>query len=236
MGSLLTSLLNSSNLAPHMVFTFNISTVIADFGRRLYERGMLVGTEGNISVRLDDKRILVTPAGFPKGRLSAEDMVVVDPDGKCLEGTNQPSSELLMHLFVYRSRPQINACVHSHPPFATAFAVAGIPLAEDILPEVVLFVGRIPITEYAQPGTVAVPKALEPYIATSNAFVLRNHGLLTIGRDLEEAFHRHETVEHCARVIFLARQLGAVKAIPSQDLERLQVMRVNQEKSRGGSF
>jgi L-fuculose-phosphate aldolase len=236
MGSLLTSLLKSSNLPPHMVSTFNISTVMADFGRRLYERGMLVGTEGNISVRLDDNRIVITPAGFPKGRLSAEDMIVVDPEGKCLEGTNRPSSELLMHLFVYKSRPEIGACVHSHPPFATAFAVAGISLAEDILPEAVLFVGRIPITEYAQPGTAAVPKALEPYIATCNAFLLRNHGLLTIGRDLEEAFHRHETVEHCARVVFLARQLGNVQAIPSQDLKRLQVMRGNLEKGRGRGF
>ena len=219
-----------------MVSTLSITTVIADYGRRLYERGMLVGTEGNISVRLDEHRIVVTPAGFPKGRLSAEDMVVVDRDGKPVEGTNQPSSELLMHLFVYECRPEINACVHSHPPFATAFAVAGIPLAVDVLPEVVLFVGRIPITQYAQPGTAAVPKALEPYIVTCNAFVLRNHGLLTIGRDLEEAFHRHETVEHCARIVFLARQLGNVQAIPSQDIERLKVIRGNAEKSRGSCF
>ncbi|MFQ6007886.1 MAG: class II aldolase/adducin family protein [Candidatus Zixiibacteriota bacterium] len=219
-----------------MLSTFNISMVMADFGRRLYERGMLVGTEGNISVRLDEHRIVVTPAGFPKWGLSAEDMVVVDYDGKCLEGSNQPSSELLMHLFVYKNRPEIGACVHSHPPNATAYAVAGIPLAEDILPEVVLFVGRIPVTDYAQPGTADVPKVLQPYIATCNAFMLRNHGLLTIGRNLEEAFYRHETVEHCAKVIFLASQLGRVQAIPSQDLERLRGMRGDLKEGRDKSF
>jgi L-fuculose-phosphate aldolase len=203
----------------------DIIKAIADIGRRLYDRGMIVGTEGNISVRLDDDRIIVTPSGLAKGRLSPEEMVIVDSNGKHLQGGRSASSELLMHLFVYKNRPEIAACVHSHPPYATAFAVAGIPLVEDILPEVALFVGNIPLTYYAPPGTDAVPKSLEPHIATSNAFLLRNHGLLTIGRSLEEAFNRHETVEHYAHIVLLTRHLGSVETIPSEDFTRLEKMR-----------
>jgi len=202
-----------------------MKNAIVDIGQRLYDRGMIASTEGNISVRLDDDRIMVTPSGLAKGRLSPDDMVIVDSNGKQLQGESKASSELLMHLFVYKSRPEIASCVHSHPPYATAFAVAGIPLAEDILPEVALFVGNIPLIYYAPPGTDAVPKSLEPHIETSNAFLLRNHGLLTLGRTLEEAFNRHETVEHYAHIVLLARRLGSVEAIPSEDFKRLEKMR-----------
>ena len=198
---------------------------VIEIGQRLYDRGMIAGTEGNISVRLDDDRIIVTPSGLAKGRLSPEEMVIVDSNGKHLQGGRSASSELLMHLFVYKNRPEIAACVHSHPPYATAFAAAGIPLTEDILPEVALFVGNIPLTYYAPPGTDAVPKSLEPHIETSNVFLLRNHGLLTIGRTLEEAFNRHETVEHYARIVLLARRLGSVESIPPEDFQRLEKMR-----------
>lgn len=208
-----------------MASSFTMIKAIVDIGQRLYDRGMIAGTEGNISVRLDDDRIMVTPSGLAKGRLSPDDMVIVDSNGKHLQGRSKASSELLMHLFVYKNRPEIAACVHSHPPYATAFAVAGIPLAEDILPEVVLFVGNIPLIYYAPPGTDAVPKSLEPHIETSNAFLLRNHGLLTIGRTLEEAFNRHETVEHYAHIVLLARRLGSVEAIPPEDFKRLEKMR-----------
>ena len=207
---------------------------IVDIGRRLYDRGMIAGTEGNISVRLDDDRIIVTPLGLAKGRLTPEEMVIVDSNGKHLQGGMSASSELLMHLFVYKSRPEIAACVHSHPPYATAFAVAGIPLAEDILPEVALFVGNIPLTDYAPPGTDAVPKSLEPHIKTSSAFLLRNHGLLTLGRTLEEAFNRHETVEHYARIVLLARRLGSVEAIPPEDFKRLEKMRRKLDETWNG--
>jgi L-fuculose-phosphate aldolase len=204
---------------------FTMKKAVVEIGRRLYNRGMIAGTEGNISVRLEDNRIIITPSGLAKDRLSPEDIVIVDNNGKHLEGGKKASSELLMHLFIYKSRPEITACIHSHPPYATAFAVAGVPLAEDILPEVALFVGNIPLTYYAPPGTDAVPKSLEPHIETSNAFLLRNHGLLTIGRTLEEAFNRHETVEHYARIVLLARRLGSVEAIPSEDFQRLEKMR-----------
>jgi L-fuculose-phosphate aldolase len=208
-----------------MASPFTMKKELVQTGLRLYERGMVAGTDGNISVRLDGDRVMVTPSGSALGRLAPEDLLIVDLYGKPLQGKGRPTSELKMHLFVYQNRSDVFACVHSHAPYATAFSVAGIPLAEDILPEIVLFVGNIPLTEYAQPGTDAVPKAIEPHLEKSHAFLLRNHGLLTIGRSLEEAYNRHETVEHFARIVFAARQLGRLDTIPSEDFERLKKIR-----------
>jgi len=199
-------------------------------GKRLYNRDMLAGSDGNISVRLDQDRILITPSGLPKGRLTPDDIVTVDIDGKKLEGRHEASSELLMHMFVYKQRPDIRACVHAHPPYATSFAVAGVELAENILPDVVVFVGRIPLTSYAAPGTGAVPEALAPFVNAHNAFLLRNHGLLTIGRTLEQAYNRHETVEHFARIVHLAGGIGQTNPLPPEDFKRLENLRRKQEK------
>ena len=208
---------------------------VAEIGRRLYDRGMLAGTDGNLSVRLDDDRILITPAGQAKGWLKPDDLVLVDINGKHLQGRFRASSEMLMHLVVYQNRPDVTACVHSHAPHATAFAVAGVPLGDDILPEVVICCGRIPLTDYAPPGTDAVPKAIEPHLENNHAFLLRNHGLLTVGRNLEEAWQRHEVVEHYARIVLLARQLGNVDAIPSDDFKRLEDIRRRLEETWNGN-
>jgi len=210
---------------------FTMKKEICDIGKLLYERGMLAGTDGNISVKLDDDRIMVTPSGIAKGRMNPDEMVIVDINGKHLQGNQKASTELLMHLAVYKMRPEITACVHSHAPHATAFAAAGIELAVDILPEVVVFIGGIPLTDYAPPGTDAVPKSIEPYLEENNAFLLRNHGLLTIGRSLAEAFNRHETVEHYAKIVHLARQLGNINAIPSDDFKRLEKMRAKLDEA-----
>lgn len=203
---------------------------IVSIGKRLSERGLVAGTDGNISVRLETDRIMITPAGKAKGYLNPDDMVIVDSNGKKLQGALSPSSEMAMHLFVYKNRPEVSACVHAHPPHATAFAVAGIDLQNDILPEVVVFVGGIPLTDYAPPGTDAVPRALEPHIEKCNAFLLRNHGLLTIGRTLEEAWCRLETVEHYSKILHLARQLGNVNCIPSEDFQRLEKIRQKRDE------
>jgi L-fuculose-phosphate aldolase len=200
---------------------------VIEVGRRLHEQGLLAGTSGNISIRLDSKRILITGAGVAKGTLSEKELVVVDYSGNRLDGELQPSSEMLMHLFAFQKRPEIAACVHAHPPYATAFAVAGQQLESDVLPEVVLFVGEVPLTQYAPPGTNAVPESLAPFIASSNAFLLRNHGLLTLGRTLTEAYHRLETVEHSAHVLHLATALGGATHIPAGDYERLKEQRRN---------
>lgn len=194
-------------------------------GRRLDARGFIAGNDGNLSIRRADGTILITASGLPKGRLTPNDIVVVDPEGNRLSGAGRASSESAMHLFVYRMRSECRACVHSHPPYATAAAVAGRELPEDVLPEVTVFVGPIALTEYAPPGTEAVPRSLAPFIANHDAFLLRNHGLLTIGRTMDEALNRHETVEQFARIYHLAIQAGAVGRIPDSDLARLRAMR-----------
>lgn len=196
-------------------------------GTHLYRAGMLAGTDGNLSARISKGNILVTKSGVAKGRLKSTDFVKVDLSGKVLGGKSRPSSEVSMHLTVYNERPDVGACVHSHAPFATSFAVAGIPLEKNILPEVVLFVGDIPLIDYAPPGIGAISKAIKPFLKDNNAFLLRNHGLLTVGETIEEAFHRHETVEHFARILFLAKQLGNVNAIPDDDFVRLSELRLN---------
>jgi L-fuculose-phosphate aldolase len=203
---------------------------IAKIGRLLYLKNMIAGTEGNISVRLSESEIMVTGSGISKQNLTPEDMVIVDTDGRKICGARQATSELHMHLSVYRRRPGVNACVHSHAPYATSFAVAGVTLPADVLPEMVLFVGDVQLVPYASPGTEQVGKSLESYLNDHNAFLLSNHGVLTIGVDLTEAFHRHEIVEHCAQTIQLARQLGETRAIPKDDYSRLDKMR--QEAAR----
>lgn len=215
-----------------MASLFDIREKLVSVGNQLYERGLIAGTDGNISVRLDDNRILITPSGLPKSSLNLDGLTIIDQDGKHLQGPHSASSEYMMHTFVYRNRPDIKACVHSHPPYVTAFAVAGVQLAENILPEVVISIGNIPLTDYAPPGTDAVPKSLEPFIKDSNAFILRNHGLLTVGQSLDEAYHRNEVVEHYARIIHLARQLGSLDNIPSDDLHRLEKIRQKLDNSR----
>jgi L-fuculose-phosphate aldolase len=196
-----------------------------EVGQRLWTRGLVAGSDGNISIRLEDGRIFITPSGMPKGHLVADDIVAVDADGNRISGNLEPSSELAMHLHVYRQRPDINACVHAHPIYATAFAVSGVPIDADVLPETVLFVGDVPLIEYAPPGTDALPNALDGFLADHEAFLLKNHGLLTLGRNLEEAYSRHETVEHTARIIHRARLLGPLQRIPEDDYRRLVEMR-----------
>jgi len=217
-----------------MTSFLSVRQEIIKTGTKLYRRGMVSGTDGNISVRLDNNHIMITPSGFPKGELDIEDMAVIDLDGNVLEG--KPSSELAMHCFIYKQRSDINACVHSHAPYSTAFTVAGLDLPDNVLPEVVLFVGKIPLTDYAPPGTKAVPDSIAPYIKENHAFLLRNHGLLTIGRKLKEAYNRHETVENYARIVTLARQLGEIKLIPKEDYNRLESMRKELEKKSNTAF
>lgn len=217
-----------------MISPYTARKEIVAIGQRLAGAGFIAGCDGNISVRLDDNRILITPAGMSKGRLTVDNLVVVDMGGQRLQGDQEASSELAMHLAVYRTRSDIGACVHAHPPCATAFAVAGIELLPDILPEIVVTVGEIPLIDYAPPGTRAVPESLSPFLSDRNAFLLRNHGLLTIGETIETAYNRHESVEHFAKILHLARSLGSVNRIPTEDFRRLMSIREDAEKSSSG--
>lgn len=193
---------------------------IIEIGRRLENRGFIAATDGNISAKLDSDNILVTASGLPKGRLTENDIILVDQTGKT-ESTSKPSSELLMHLEVYNQRPDITACVHSHPPYSTAFAMTGAEIPQDILPEVIAFVGDIVHTEFAPPGTPAVAESIRSALSAANTFILGNHGLLTIGKNLEQACNRHEIVESYLRALTIARQLGEPKHLPANEVQRL---------------
>jgi L-fuculose-phosphate aldolase len=198
---------------------------IVEVGRRLYTRGYTASNDGNISVRLDEGRLLTTPKNVCKGFMTADMMVVVDLEGRKVEGSRDASSELKMHLEVYRNRPDVRAVVHAHPPLATGFAVAGIPLDRAVLAEVVTTLGSIPIADYATPSTEELPAAVRQYIKAHDGLLLANHGALTVGHELFAAYYKMETVEHFARISLVARLLGGERLLSQQEVQRLQGLR-----------
>jgi L-fuculose-phosphate aldolase len=198
-------------------------------GRLMWERGYVAATDGNLSVRLSADRLLVTPSGLSKGFLSEDELVVIRPDGQPLAGYRgrggRPSSEILMHLEVYRQRPDAQAVVHAHPPKAVAFSIAGVSLARCVLPEVIVTLGGIPTTDYATPGTSEVADSIRQAVQDYDALVLAHHGSLTLGRTLWEAYLRLEKVEHSAEITLAAQQLGQVSSLTPQAVEKLAAMR-----------
>jgi L-fuculose-phosphate aldolase len=194
---------------------------ICTAGRWIHERGYVASTDGNISLRLDPRRILTSPTGISKGMMSPDDMVITDLDGQKLSGRRNPSSELGMHLLVYRRRPDINAVCHAHPPVATGFAASGIPLNKAILSELVLSLGCIPVARYGTPGTPELTEAIEPLVQSYDAVLMANHGVVTYGQDLLTAFFRMETTEHFARVTLVTELIGKQVLLSSGDVEKL---------------
>jgi L-fuculose-phosphate aldolase len=190
-------------------------------GRWIHERGFVAATDGNISVRLDPQRVLTSPTGISKGMMLPDDLVVTDMDGRKLSGRRNPSSELAMHLLIYRRRPDVHAVVHAHPPVATGYAAAGIPLNKALISEVVLALGCIPVARYGTPGTPELTEALEPYVTSYDAILMANHGVVTYGADLLSAFFRMETTEHFARVSLVTELLGKQVLLSSADVEKL---------------
>lgn len=192
--------------------------------RRLWQRGLIAGQDGNVSVRLGPDRLLVTPRGLAKSDLAPDDIVVVDLDGRHLDGSRQATTELDLHLRVYRCRPDCGAVVHAHPPTATAFAVAGEGIPADVLPEVAVLLGEVPLVPYATTGTPALGDAAEPFLSEHDAVLLANHGALAWGADLMKARIRMETLEHAARILLAARSLGRVTRLtPDQMHDLLQL-------------
>ncbi len=192
--------------------------------RRLGQAGLIAGQDGNITVRYQPGRILVTPRGLPKADLATEDLVDVDLEGRHLAGSQKASTELDLHLRVYRAREDCGAVVHAHPPTATAFAVAGEGIPADVLPEVAVLLGEVPVVPSATTGTPALGDAIEPYLGGSEAVLLANHGAVAWGDTLATARIRMESLEHAARILLAARSLGRViRLTPDQmhDLERL---------------
>jgi L-fuculose-phosphate aldolase len=198
---------------------------IVEAGRRMYSRGYVASNDGNISARLDDGRLMTTPKSVSKGFMTPDMMVIVDYQGKKLAGDRDPSSELPMHLEIYRNRPDVNAVTHAHPPLATGFAVAGIPLTRAVLAEVITTLGSIPIAEYGTPSTAELPDAVRKYIKAHDGMLLANHGAVTCGVDVMGAYYKMETIEHFAKISLVARLLGGENLISRQEVERLQSLR-----------
>ena len=195
---------------------------ICQVGKLLYDRGYVVSNDGNLSLRVAPDRLLVTPSGVGKGRMTPDMLVVTDREGNVLEGDRHPSSETKMHLEVYRCRPDVQAVVHAHPPVSTAFAVCRQGLETPYLAETVVGLGSVPCTpSFAMLSTDEVPKSIRPYLPDHNAVLLANHGALTWGADLWQAFDRMETVEHTAKIFLNARRIGGAVGLSGRDVQRL---------------
>ncbi|WP_078592810.1 class II aldolase/adducin family protein [Evansella clarkii] len=177
---------------------FEAKKWICEIGDRIYKKNFVAANDGNISVKCGPNTIWTTPTGVSKGFMRPDMMVKMDLGGKVLAGKYKPSSEVKMHIRAYKENPEINAVVHAHPPVATSYAIAGVELDKPISPEAVVLLGTVPIAPYATPGTEEVPNSIAPYCKDYNAVLLANHGALTWGRDLIEAYYRMESLEHYA--------------------------------------
>src|SRR6266852_8683363 len=199
---------------------------ICAVGRWIHSRAFVVSTDGNISVRLDPRRVLTSPTGMSKGMMVPDDLVITDLRGRKVGGRREASSELAMHLLIYNRRPDVQAVVHAHPPAATAHAAAGIPLNKALLSELIIALGCIPVAQYGTPGTQELSDALEPMVQHYDAILLANHGVVTCGPDLLTAFFRMETVEHFAQVSLATEMLGKQVLLSGRDVEKLLAARV----------
>ena len=194
---------------------------IVEASHRLAAQGLVAATDGNISARLPGGTFLTTRTGLPKGSARPEDILEVDTTGAVVGSDLRPSTELGMHLSIYAERPDVHAVVHAHPPYATAFAVAGLAIRDNVFPEVIVGLGSIPLAAYATPSTPEVAASLAPYVRENNAILLRNHGVVTYGASVEEAYFRMEKVEHAAHILLLARLLGGETVLTHDQLQRL---------------
>ncbi len=195
---------------------------IIEIGRKMYERGFVAANDGNISVRDGDGSIWITPTGVSKGDMSLDMLLRLNPEGEIIAGDRHKSSETDMHLRIYKENPAINAVVHAHPPYSTAFAVAEQPLDLPIYPEAAVLLGEVPCAPYAQPGTQAVGESIVPYLRDHKAILLAHHGLVAWGENLTEAWHRMESAEGYARIIMLTKYvMGVVKPLTKEQLDAL---------------
>lgn len=200
---------------------YKIKELICDIGKRIYGNGFVAANDGNITVKLSEDEYLTTPTGISKGYLTPEMIVKVNEKGDVLEGTYQPSSEVKVHLKVYEVRKDVGAVVHAHPPFATALAVAHIPMDFYILPEAVCGLGAAPLVPYAQPSTQELADGLVPYLQDYDAFLLENHGTVTVGTDLIKAYYKTETMEYNAKIYYLTKLFGVQHELPQDEIQKL---------------
>lgn len=189
--------------------------------RKIDERAYVGGRDGNVSVRISERSIVITPSAVRKGDVAIDDLILVDRAGQRIEGRGNPSTETGMHLRIFDVRPDVRAVVHAHPPVATGFAAAGIELNECVLPEVIVGLGKVPLTRYAAPGTSDLVASLDPVVERHDAFLLENHGVVTVGQDVLSAYQRMETVEHSARILLVARLLGGAQVLAPEQVREL---------------
>ncbi len=194
---------------------------IVKVGRLIFDKGWIAANDGNITIRLDEDRILATPTGVCKGMMCPDDIIICNLDGDKLCGERERTTEMGMHLTIYRMRPDIRGVVHAHPPVATGFAVAGRALNLALLPEVVVCLGSVPLADYGLPGTPALTEGMRPYIPKYDAILMANHGAVAYGEDVFQAFFRLETVEHFARITLVAELLGGPRVLPRVEVEKL---------------
>lgn len=194
--------------------------LIVEIGKLLYERSYVVAFDGNVSIRLDDNTVLATPTMTSKGRMTEDCLALTDMDGKPLSD-KRASSELAMHLLIYKMRPDIHAVCHAHPPYGTAFAVAGLAIDKPILSEVVLTLGCVPLTAYGTPSTDELTEAMKPFVPHHNALLMANHGAVAYGEDIWQAYDRLETLEHTAKIATLAKTLGGANELPASSISKL---------------
>src|SRR3954468_13974498 len=200
---------------------FKLREQMCDVGRRIWLKGFCAGNEGNHSFRLDKDRIMCTPSLISKGNLKPDDMCIVDYDGKQLAGKRKRTSEILLHLAIYKERPDIRAVIHSHPPHATAFAVADVELPTCIHPEAEVFLGPVKTAKYVTPGDTRLGESIRPFVKDSNTILLGNHGVVCFGPDLEDAYYKLEIVDAYARILLLTKQLGSVRPLAAQEMTDL---------------
>ncbi|MGH9720063.1 MAG: class II aldolase/adducin family protein [Bryobacteraceae bacterium] len=194
---------------------------IVDVGKLVYQKGWVAANDGNITIRLDQDRILATPTGVSKGMMHVDDLIIVDMQGNKIEGRKERTSEILMHLTVYGMRSDIRSVVHAHPPVATGFAAAGKPLTNALLPEVIIGLGCVPLAAYGLPGTPELTEPMLPFIPKYDAIMMGNHGAVCYGEDVYKAFFKMETVEHFARISLVAELLGGPTVLPRVEVDKL---------------
>lgn len=200
---------------------------ICEIGRRIYERGMVAANDGNISVKLGENEFLCTPTGVSKGFMTPDSICRIDAEGKQLEasGRFKPSSEMRMHMRVYREREDVRAVVHAHPTYATCFAAMDIPLSRPVMSEAVVSLGCVPVAPYGTPSTAEVPDGIEPYLSCFDAVLLQNHGALTWSADLESAYMKMESVEFYAKLLYKTKQMGGAKELSLENVRKLYEVR-----------
>ena len=206
---------------------YEIKKQICEIGRRIYDKGMVASNDGNISVKLNDNEFLCTPTGVSKGFMTPEYICKVDANGKVIQANEgfKPSSEIKMHMRVYKERPDVKSVVHAHPLYATSFAIAGIPLTEPIMPEAVIALGCVPIAEYGTPSTEEIPDAVSKYVQYYDAVLLANHGALSFSDSLLSAYHKMESLEFYAQLLYQSKMLGGPKQLSEEQVQRLYEIR-----------